>query len=151
MKQTDGRPRPSPVSAWLQPRPEDPVPTPPAFVLGAVVTLLAATVVDATDQRPAASASTIVRVSSATPGREVRVHGVVLVHGRPMQVLERATPFELRSDRELVFAAFEPSGSDALLRLELSSDTPEPAVITAPRVMVGRQIGGVATEFVQGY
>jgi hypothetical protein len=119
-------------------------------MLGAAVTLLTASVVEATHQHPAAG-STIVRVSSATPGREVRVQGVLLEHGRPMQVVERGTPFELRSERALLFAAFEPSGSEALLRLELTSDTPEPAVITAPRVMVGRQIGGVATEFVQGY
>jgi hypothetical protein len=125
------------------------VPPPPALILGFVVTLLTATV-DATHPHSAAGPS-IVRVSSATPGREVRVHGVILAQGERMQVIERATPFELRSDRALVFAAFEPSGADGLLRLELTSDTPEPAVITAPRVMVGRQIGGVATEFVQGY
>jgi hypothetical protein len=38
-----------------------------------------------------------------------------------------------------------------MLRLELVSDTPEPAVVIVPRVMVGHRIGGVATEFVQGY
>ena len=32
----------------------------------------------------------------------------------------------------------------------VGSDEPEPAVVTAPRAMVGRHIGGVATEFVQG-
>ena len=126
------------------------MPTPRALTLGAAVTLLTVTVVNATDQHTAAT-PTVVRVSSATPGREVRVHGVLLVQGRAMQVVERATPFEVRANRALVFAAFEPSGSAALLRLELTSDTPEPAVVTAPRVMVGRQIGGVATEFVQGY
>ncbi len=122
---------------------------PYALILGTAVTLLEP-VLDTPGQRQAAT-NTVVRVTSATPGREVRVHGVLLVQGRPMQVLERATPFELRSERALVFAAFEPKESPSLLRLELTSETPEPAVITAPRVMVGRQIGGVATEFVQGY
>ena len=50
-----------------------------------------------------------------------------------------------------VFAAFEPAGREAMLRLELISGTPEPAAVTAPRVMVGQRIGGVATNFVQGY
>jgi hypothetical protein len=76
---------------------------------------------------------------------------VVLAANQQMRVVERTTPFELRSRDPLVFAAFEPADSAGLLRLELTSETPEPAVITAPRVMVGRQIGGVATEFVQGY
>jgi hypothetical protein len=68
-----------------------------------------------------------------------------------MRVVEQATPFEFQSHQTVLFAAFEPIGSQGPLRLELSSDTPEPAVVTAPRVMVGRHIGGVATEFVQGY
>ena len=50
-----------------------------------------------------------------------------------------------------MLGAFEPQGRGPLLRLELISDYPRPAVVTAPRVMVGRGIGGVATEFVQGY
>jgi hypothetical protein len=45
-----------------------------------------------------------------------------------------------------MFAAFEPAGPEGMLRLELISDTPEPAVVTARRVMVGHRIGGVATE-----
>jgi hypothetical protein len=93
----------------------------------------------------------MVRVSSGTPGREVDVRGVLLVLGQPMQVVAQATPFEFRSRGRLVFAAFEPAAAEAMLRLELVSDTPTPAVVIAPRVMVGHRIGGVATEFVQGY
>jgi hypothetical protein len=95
--------------------------------------------------------ATVVRVSSGTPGHEVDVRGVMLVLGEPMQLVEHTTPFEFRADLPLVFAAFEPASSEVMLRLELISDTPEPAVVTAPRVMVGQRIGGVATEFVQGY
>jgi hypothetical protein len=93
----------------------------------------------------------VVRISSGIPGLEVPVRGVLLVLGQPMQLVEQSTPFELRSDRRLVFAAFEPAKPEAMLRLELISDLPEPAAVTAPRVMVGHRIGGVATEFVQGY
>jgi hypothetical protein len=119
-------------------------------ILVALVTLIGATAVGEAS-RHAPPATTIVRVSSGTPGHEVRFRGVLLILGQPMQLVEQATPFEVRSDRRLVFAAFEPAGSMGILRLELNSDTPDPAVITAPRVMVGQQIGGVATEFVQGY
>jgi hypothetical protein len=50
------------------------------------------------------------------------------------------------SIKDLILRAFAETpypGDDALV--------PEPAVVTALRVMVGRHIGGVATEFVQGY
>jgi hypothetical protein len=121
-----------------------------SIVLGSLVTLLTATVLGATSRRTPVSAS-VVRISSATPGQEVNVRGVLLAMGHPMQVVQQTTPFEVRSDPKLVFAAFEPERGEAILRLELISDTPEPAVVTAPRVMVGQRIGGVATEFVQGY
>jgi hypothetical protein len=124
------------------------VPTRLTLILAALITVAGTSALRASGQ---GSTRTIVRVSSATPGQEVRIQGVLLVHGRPMRVVEQATPFEFRADRPLVFAAFEPASPGPLLRLELTSDTPEPAAVTAPRVMVGRQIGGVATEFVQGY
>ena len=41
--------------------------------------------------------------------------------------------------------------SRCLLRLELISNFPVPAAVTVPRVMAGQRVGGVATEFVQGY
>jgi hypothetical protein len=121
-----------------------------SIVLGVLVTFLGAAVAGAASHS-ARGAPSVVRVSSGTPGREIRFQGVLLVSGQPMQVVEQATPFEFQSHQTVLFAAFEPVGPEALLRLELSSDTPEPAVVTAPRVMVGRHIGGVATEFVQGY
>jgi hypothetical protein len=93
----------------------------------------------------------VLRVTSGTPGHEVRVRGVLLLAGQPMRLVEQSTPFEFRSDGELAFAAFEPVGMTATLTLELVSSVPEPAMVTAPRVMVGRRIGGVASEFVQGY
>jgi hypothetical protein len=98
-----------------------------------------------------ARSPTLLRVVSATPGHEVSVRGVVLVVGQPMQVVEQTTPFELRSEGELVLGAFERQGEGPLLRLEMISSYPESAVVTAPRVMVGQRVGGVATEFVQGY
>jgi hypothetical protein len=116
----------------------------------ALVVLLAFTAAEA-DGQHSPDSTTVVRVSSGTPGHEVGVRGVMLVLGQPMQVVEHTTPFEFRADRPLVFAAFEPAHSAVMLRLELISDTPERAVVTAPRVMVGQRIGGVATEFVQGY
>lgn len=121
-----------------------------SIILGIVVTLVGATVMGATS-RGAPTPATVVRVTSGTPGHEVRFRGVLLVMGQPMQLVEQATPFEFRSKGELVLGAFEPAGAGAMLRLELLSDTPEPAVITAPRVIVGQRLGGVATEFVQGY
>jgi hypothetical protein len=121
-----------------------------AIVLGTLVTLISATAGEATSQS-APMPATVVRITSGTPGHEVRVRGVLLVFGQPMQVVEQATPFEFRSARPLVFAAFEPAELEGMLRLELLSQTPEPAVITAPRVLVGQRIGGVASEFVQGY
>jgi hypothetical protein len=93
----------------------------------------------------------VLRVTSGTPGHEVHVRGVLLLAGQPMRLVEQSTPFEFRSDGELAFAAFEPVGTTATLTLELVSALPEPAMVTAPRVMVGRRIGGVASEFVQGY
>jgi hypothetical protein len=94
---------------------------------------------------------TVLRVASATPGHEVPFRGVLLVLGQPMRIVDEVTPFEFRSEGALVLGAFEGQGEGPLLRLELTSNYPEPAVITAPRVMVGQQVGGVATEFVQGY
>lgn len=117
--------------------------------LGIFITLIGAAVVGATARNE--SLPTVVRVTSGTPGHEVRFRGVPLVLGQPMRLVEQTTPFEFRSDQELVLGAFEPTGSAAMLRLELISETPAPAVITAPRVIVGQRLGGVATEFVQGY
>jgi hypothetical protein len=67
-----------------------------------------------------------------------------------MRLMKTDHPFELWSDRELVLGAFEPAGPPAMLRLKLLSETPAPAAVTAPRVIVGQRPGGVATEF-QGY
>ena len=114
----------------------------------ASATLLGA---DGSDAVMSAGRDAVVHLSSTRPGREVRFQGVMLVAGRPMRVIEGVTPFEWRSDRPLIFAAFEPTGADSLLRLTLRSDTPEPAIVTGARVMVGRRIGGVAEEFVQPY
>jgi hypothetical protein len=90
-------------------------------------------------------------VTAGTDGHKVPFRGVLLVSGQPMRVVEETTPFELHSAGALTFAAFEAIEPAATLRLELVSPTPEPAVVTAPRVMIGRRIGGVAAEFVQGY
>jgi hypothetical protein len=49
-----------------------------------------------------------------------------------------------------VLGAFEPQERGPLLRLELISNFPVPAAVTAPGVMAGQRVGGVATEFVQG-
>lgn len=117
--------------------------------LGIFLTLIGATLVEASARH--GSSPTVVRVTSGTPGHEVRFRGVLLVLGHPMRLVEETTPYEFRSDRELVLGAFEPTGTPAMLRLELISETPAPAIITAPRVIVGQQLGGVATEFVQGY
>lgn len=121
-----------------------------SIALTGAVTLIAAATTGATPRNDA-SAETVVRLISGTPGIEVPVRGVLLLLDEPMQVIQKSTPFELRSDRRLVFAAFEPAAPEAMLRLELVSGDAEPAKITAPRVMVGRRIGGVASEFVQGY
>jgi hypothetical protein len=115
-----------------------------------LVTLGGATVAGSTS-RVATTTPTVVRVTSGTPGHEVRFRGVVLILGQPMQVVQQVTPFEFRSEGELVLGAFEQAGPGPMLRLELRSETPVPAVITAPRVLVGQRVGGVATEFVQGY
>jgi hypothetical protein len=93
----------------------------------------------------------VLRVTSGVPGHEVRFRGVLLVPGEPMRVIERTTPYELRATDDLVLGAFGPEVPGPMLRLEWISDFPVPAVITSPRVMVGRRVGGVATEFVQGY
>ena len=121
------------------------------FIVLLVSLALGATIVEAMNVSAARGSSTFVRVTSGTPGHEVPPRGVVLVLGEPMQVVTQTTPYEVHSESRLVFAAFEAAGPEAMLRLELTSDEPEPAVVTAPRVMVGRRIGGVATEFVQGY
>jgi hypothetical protein len=97
------------------------------------------------------SGVSVLRVTSGTPGHTVPFRGVLLLAGQPMRLVEQSTPFELRSEKELTFAAFEPVEPAATLTLELVSGRPEPAVVTAPRVMVGQRIGGVASEFVQGY
>jgi hypothetical protein len=118
--------------------------------LAILLTIIGATATDATISREPGS-PTVLRIVCGTPGHEVRFRGVLLVLGQPMRVVEQATPFEFRSNERLVFGAFEPTKPEAMLRLTLISDAPEPAVVTAPRVMVGQQIGGVATDFVQGY
>jgi hypothetical protein len=122
------------------------------FLLGliAAVTLGEATAAPSRDNSPPLGLS-LLRVTSGIPGHEVRVRGVLLLAGQPMRLVEQSTPFEFRSEAEMTFAAFEPVGAAATLTLELVSATPEPAVVTAPRVMAGQRIGGVATEFVQGY
>jgi hypothetical protein len=102
-------------------------------------------------QDPAAPPATVLRVASATPGHEVRFRGVLLVLGQPMRVVEEATPFEFHSAADLVLGAFERQGQGPLLRLELISTYPEPTVVIAPRVLIGQRVGGVATDFVQGY
>jgi hypothetical protein len=102
-------------------------------------------------QNHAAPSAIVFRVVSATPGHEVRFRGVLLMLGQPMQVIEDVTPFEVRAEGDLVLGAFERHQDGPLLRLEMASDYPEPTVVTAPRVMVGQRIGGVATDFVQGY
>jgi hypothetical protein len=93
----------------------------------------------------------VLRVTSGTPGHEVRFRGVLLVLGQPMRVIEQATPFQFQAEGALVLGAFEPQEQGPLLRLELISNFPVPAAVTAPRVMAGQRVGGVATEFVQGY
>jgi hypothetical protein len=120
-----------------------------AVALGIFITLVGATLVWASART--GSSPTLVRVTSGTPGHEIRFRGVLLVLRQPMRLVEQTTPFEFRSDRELVLGAFEPAGPPAMLRLELVSETPAPAAVTAPRVIVGQRLGGVATEFVQGY
>jgi hypothetical protein len=99
----------------------------------------------------AAWPAAVLRVTSGTPGHEVRFRGVLLVLGQPMRVIEQATPFQFQSEGDLVLGAFEPQEQGPLLRLELISNFPVPAAVTAPRVMAGQRVGGVATEFVQGY
>jgi hypothetical protein len=126
------------------------MPIPPFRMLLASAALLGArpaVVADAVAPWPTA----VLRVTSGTPGHEVRFRGVLLVLGQPMRVIEQATPFEFQSEGALVLGAFEPQEQGPLLRLELISNFPEPAAVTAPRVMVGQRVGGVATEFVQGY
>jgi hypothetical protein len=76
---------------------------------------------------------------------------VLLVLGQPMRVVEQATPFQFESEGALVLGAFEPQEQGPLLRLELISNFPVLAAVTAPRVMAGQRVGGVATEFVQDY
>ena len=66
---------------------------------------------------------------------------MLLVLGQPMWVIEQATPFQYRSEGRLVLGAFKPQEQGPLLRLELISNLPVPAVITAPRVMAGRRRG----------
>jgi hypothetical protein len=121
-----------------------------SLALGVLVTFLSVSAVAAAS-RYAHGFPTVVRIDSGTPGREVHFRGVLLVQGQPMQLVEQATPYEFRSDGRLVFGAFEPTVPASMLRLQLISAAPEPAVVTAPRVMLGQQIGGVATDFVQGY
>jgi hypothetical protein len=74
-----------------------------------------------------------------------------LVADQPMCLVERSTPFESHSSGELTLAASEPQVAGVTLRLELQTDAREPAGVTAPWVMVGVRISGVATDFVQGY
>ena len=121
------------------------------FGIVAAVTLGGATAMLVRDEIAPPAAVSMLRVTSGTPGVEVAVRGVLLLAGHPMRLVEQSTPFELRSETGLTFAAFEAVERPAMLTLKLTSETAEPAVVTAPRVMVGRRIGGVATEFVQGY
>jgi hypothetical protein len=126
------------------------MPIPPFRMLLTAAALLGASPVVGAD--PVATwPATVLRVTSGTPGHEVCFRGVLLVLGQPMRVIEQATPFQFQSEGELVLGAFEPQERGPLLRLELISNFPEPAAVTAPRVMAGQRVGGVATEFVQGY
>lgn len=124
---------------------------PSLFAIAATLTLGGATAALARNQVSAPPGAGLLRVTSGTPGHEVAVRGVLLLAGYPMRIVEQSTPFEYRSGGGLTFAAFEAVEKPAILTLELRSATVEPAVVTAPRVMIGRRIGGVATEFVQGY
>jgi hypothetical protein len=86
----------------------------------ALVGLLAFTAAEADGQDGPATA-TVVRVSSGTPGHEVGIRGVMLVRGRPMQVVEHITPFELRADRPLVLPPSSRPTALALLEQPLGS------------------------------
>jgi hypothetical protein len=114
-------------------------------------TLAAATLAFASKPSSMPASGELLRVTSGTPGHEVIFRGVLLVAGEPMRIVEQSTPFEFRPNGELTLGAFEPRVEGVTLRLELQTDAPEPAGVTAPRVMVGVRIGGVATDFVQGY
>jgi hypothetical protein len=63
----------------------------------------------------------------------VSVAGVLEAHMPALDLTD--APF--RSEGELVLGAFEPQEQGPLLRLELISNFPVPAAITAPRVMAG--------------
>jgi hypothetical protein len=119
--------------------------------LFAAVALAGATIAPAVNEASTPADPSVLRVTSGTAGHSVPFRAVLLRSGQPMRVVEETTPFELPSAAELTFAAFEALEPAATLRLELVSLTPERAVVIAPRVMIGRRIGGVAAEFVQGY
>jgi hypothetical protein len=125
--------------------------TPSLLAIAATLTLGGATATLVRNQVSAPPGAGLLRVTSGTPGHEVAVRGVLLFAGHPMRVVEQSTPFEFRAEGGLTFAAFEAVERPAMLTLELRSPTVAPAAVTAPRVMIGRRIGGVATEFVQGY
>jgi hypothetical protein len=78
--------------------------------LSAPITALAllGTTTAFTISTPQHAPTAVLRVASGTPGREVRFRGVVLVQGEPMRLVEQTTPWEFRSEGDLVLAAFEP-------------------------------------------
>jgi hypothetical protein len=95
--------------------------------------------------------TTLVKVSSVTLGLEVRFRGILLLPGEPMRVVEMRTPAVIRTEGPLVLGAFEPLEKGAILRLDYLVGDTIPTTVMAPRVMVGRSVGGSATAFVQGY
>lgn len=94
---------------------------------------------------------TVIKISSAALGLEVRIRGILLMPGEPMRVVELRTPTEIRAKTPLILAAFEPLEAGAILRLDYMGDDTIPTTVVAPRVMVGRAVGGASTAFVQGY
>ena len=88
--------------------------------LMAAVTLSGASASQSRDVSTSSGVS-VLRVTSGTPGHNVPFRGVLLLAGQPMRLVEQSTPFELRSERELTFAAFEPVEPAATLTLELVS------------------------------
>lgn len=124
------------------------------WIRGSVAAIVAALTL--AQSTPASTAgrkepTTLLRISSAALGLEVRFRGILLLPGEPMRVVELRTPMVIRTKAPLILAAFEPLEAGAILRLDYVGDDTIPTTVVAPRVMVGRAVGGATTAFVQGY
>jgi hypothetical protein len=113
-------------------------------LLATIMLLACATALVAFRASSSEETTIVLRVTSATPGTAVTFKGAYVFEGGSLQVVERATPFEVTGNGPLALGIFERQGSGPDLKVEvLRQGQPVPrAEGTSARVIVGNELAG---------